>query len=122
MKHQALRSRAGLIGAGAIAVVLAASVWAAAQRGGAASSRPVDKKPDLSGFWGQSAVDQASGDDAGNITREFPSRRCGPYQVHCDVRTNQSADGQLAGRFEPNRALYKPEYWDRIQQLDLHAN
>jgi hypothetical protein len=122
MKNQVLRSSVALIGAAAIGIVLAASVWVVAQRGGATSSRTAANRPDLSGFWGQSAADQATADEAGNVTREFPSRRCGPYQVHCDVRTNQSADGQLTGRFDPNRALYKPEYWDRIQQLDLHAN
>lgn len=84
--------------------------------------RMPDGKADLSGFWGATPRDEAYADDAGNITREFPSRRCGPNQVNCDIRTNQSADGQLTARYDPNRPLYKAEYWDRIQELDANTN
>lgn len=94
---------------------------AAAQNGGATPRMP-DGKHDLSGFWGTMRADEVYADADGNLTREFPSRRCGPNQVNCDVRTNQSADGQLTARYDANRPVYKPEYWDRIQELDAHTN
>jgi hypothetical protein len=84
--------------------------------------RTADGKPDLTGFWAPTPRDPTVADSDGNLTREFPSRRCGPNQVKCDIRTNQSADGQLVDRWNPNRPLYKPEYWDRIQELDANTN
>jgi hypothetical protein len=52
-------------------------------------------------------------DEKGNVEEIFPSRRCGPTQVNCDGYTNQSVDGEFTGRNNPNRPIYKPEYWDR---------
>jgi hypothetical protein len=108
------------------AVILAAAgmlmtTIAAAQNGGATPRMP-NGNPDLSGLWGTIRVDETYEDTDGNLTREFPSRRCGPNQVNCDIRTNQSADGQLTARYDPNRPLYKPDYWDRIQELDANTN
>lgn len=113
-----------------IAVAVAASLmltpWAEGQNATPTSAvstpRVPGGKPDLSGFWGATPRDLTTADDIGNLTRAFPSRRCGPNQVNCDIRTNQSADGQLVDRWDPNRPLYKPEYWDRIQELDAHTN
>ena len=61
-------------------------------------------------------------DEKGNIEEIFPSRRCGPTQVQCDGYTNQSVDGEFTGRNNPNRPIYKPEYWDKVQQLDMNTN
>ena len=37
---------------------------------------------------------------------------------------NQTADFEFEApsRFGPNRPLYKPEHWDKIQQLDMWTN
>ncbi len=119
----------------ATAIALAVSVvfepWAAAQgaRAGApaaATSTPrmPDGKPDLSGNWNSTGGGGA------------PSRRCAPGQGECDVnyQTNQSWDQEftrddihggdlwVSGRIAPNRPLYKPEHWDRIQFLDENTN
>jgi hypothetical protein len=90
----------------------------------AATPRMPDGKPDLSGMWGAGGgggrpVDV---DEKGNIEELFPSRRCGPTQVNCDGYTNQSVDGEFNGRNNPNRPIYKPEYWDKVQQLDMNTN
>ena len=29
---------------------------------------------------------------------------------------------EAPSRFGPNRPLYKPEYWDKVQQLDMWTN
>lgn len=115
--------RSSVTTAVAVAASLLLTSAAAAQSGSSVSTpRTPDGKPNLSGFWGATPRDEVFNDGAGNLTREFPSRRCGPNQVNCDIRTNQSADGQLTGRYGPNRPLYKPEHWDRIQELDAHTN
>jgi hypothetical protein len=51
----------------------------------------------------------------------YGSRRCGPTQVECNRQINQTADFEFEApsRFGPNRPLYKPEHWDKIQQLDM---
>ena len=61
-------------------------------------------------------------DERGNIVDTFPSRRCSPSQVKCSEYTNQSYDGEFTGRMNPNRPLYKPEHWDKVQQLDMNTN
>jgi len=95
-----------------------------ASNGEAATPRTADGKPDLSGMWGGGGgggrpVDV---DEKGNLEEIFPSRRCGPTQVQCDGYTNQSVDGEFTGRNNPNRPIYKPEYWDKVQQLDMNTN
>jgi hypothetical protein len=51
-------------------------------------------------------------------------RRCGPTQVECTPAINQTMDFEFEApsRFGPNRPLYKPEHWDKIQQLDMWTN
>jgi len=71
--------------------------------------------PDLTGIW-------ASNDWIGN----YGSRRCGPTQEKpCNRATNQTEDFELysPSRFgQLTRPLYKPEYWDKVQQLDMWTN
>ena len=94
----------------------------AAPTSAGAAPRTAAGKPDLSGFWAPTPRDPTVADSDGNITREFPSRRCGPSQINCDIRTNQSADGQLVDRWNPNRPLYKPEHWEKVLELDARTN
>src|SRR5438093_5065418 len=71
--------------------------------------------PDLTGVW-------ASNDWIGN----YGSRRCGPTQERpCTPTTNQTEDFELysPSRFGMlTRPLYKPEFWDKVQQLDMWTN
>jgi hypothetical protein len=70
--------------------------------------------PDLTGTW-------ASNDWIGN----YGSRRCGPTQVNCYRQTNQTEDFALysPSRFGMlTRPLYKPEYWDKVIELDMWTN
>jgi hypothetical protein len=76
------------------------------------------KVPDLSGNW---AYNDWIGNYMGN-----GGRRCGPTQVPpCNRATNQTEDFAL---YSPSRfgqlgtPMYKPEHWDKVQQLDMWTN
>ncbi len=53
-------------------------------------------------------------------------RRCGPTQKpDCSRSTNQTEDFELysPSRFgNLNRPMYKPEHWDKVQELDMWTN
>jgi hypothetical protein len=71
-------------------------------------------KPDMTGNWA-----------AGGMNWRYGFRRCGPSQQEgCTSTINQTADFEFEApsRFGPNRPLYKPEFWDKIQQLDMWTN
>jgi hypothetical protein len=75
--------------------------------------RMANGKPDLTGNWNFNAMNWRYG-----------NRRCGPTQVECTRAINQTMDFEFEApsRFGPNRPLYKPEYWDKLQQLDMWTN
>ena len=75
--------------------------------------RMANGKPDLTGNWNFNAMNWRYG-----------NRRCGPTQVDCSRAINQTMDFEFEApsRYGPNRPLYKPEYWDKIQQLDMWTN
>jgi hypothetical protein len=74
--------------------------------------------PDLTGSWVYS-------DWIGNYMTGG-GRRCGPTQEKdCNRSVNQTEDFELysPSRFgNLNRPLYKPEHWDKVQQLDMWTN
>jgi len=76
--------------------------------------------PDLTGNWAEFNIGWI-GNYQGN-----GGRRCGPTQEQpCNRATNQTRDFELysPSRFgQLGRPLYKPEYWDKVQQLDMWTN
>ncbi len=74
--------------------------------------------PDLSGSWVYT-------DWIGNYMTGG-GRRCGPGQAKdCSRDTNQTEDFELysPSRFgNLGRPIYKPEHWDKVQQLDMWTN
>jgi len=84
----------------------------------APTPRLANGKPDLTGSW-QSAGGglQGSGGDM--------FRRCTPFQTkNCMEWTNQSEDWVFMSstRLDQRQPLYKPEYWDKIIELDQWTN
>ena len=72
-------------------------------------------KPDMTGVWTSPNLGPPGG---GN-------RRCGPTQTRCNVpNDNFVVDYAWISptRYGPHRPLYKPEYWDKIQELDMWTN
>jgi len=74
--------------------------------------------PDLTGSWAYS-------DWIGNYMTGG-GRRCGPTQVEgCNRQINQTYDFELysPSRFgNLGRPVYKPQHWDKVQQLDMWTN
>ena len=76
--------------------------------------RRADGKPDLSGSWASAGMNWRYGE-----------RRCAPTQLEgCSTAWNQTLDFEFEApsRFGPNRPLYKPEHWDKVQELDMWTN
>jgi hypothetical protein len=76
--------------------------------------RRADGKPDLSGNW-----------TAAGMNWRYGNRRCSPTQLEgCSPAWNQTLDFEFEApsRFGPNRPLYKPEHWDKVQALDMWTN
>jgi hypothetical protein len=86
--------------------------------GPASTPKLTNGKPDLTGSWqGAGGGQQGSGGDM--------FRRCSPFQSkQCMEWTNQSEDWVFmsATRLDPRQPLYKPEYWDKVIQLDQWTN
>jgi hypothetical protein len=84
----------------------------------APTPRLANGKPDLSGVWQYT-------DWIGNYMTGG-GRRCGPTQeAGCNRSVNQTEDFELysPSRFgQLNTPLYKPELWDKIQELDMWTN
>ena len=129
MKHRCLRISLGTLAA--IAACLVLPSWAQNQKADSAPSASVSTPrapnghPDLSGMWNGGAAGGGGGgatENNGSITTNVASRRCAPNQRGCGEQTNQTVDGEFTGRMDSNRPLYKPEFWDKVQDLDRNTN
>ncbi len=72
-------------------------------------------KPDFTGTWGSAPL----------LITGSGTRRCGPTQIGCKVaQDNFWVDYEWISpsRFGPSRPNYKPEFWDKIQELDQWTN
>ena len=127
MKHRFLRFNLGTLVT--ITACLVLTSWAQNQKvdstpsPSVATPRAPDGHPDLSGMWnGAGGGIGRTSEDNGNIISNVASRRCAPNQRGCRDQTNQTVDGEFTGRMDPNRPLYKPEFWDKVQDLDRNTN
>ena len=119
---------------GFMAAAFAAIGWmstshAAAQRGGGAAPtiaalaamptpKLADGHPDLSGRWG------GGGGGGGNAVQRFDAK--GNYHNLRNDRkgspVNQERDSGLSQRFLENLPQYKPEYWEKVDYIDVNGN
>jgi hypothetical protein len=117
-----------------VAVLLGFVASAAAQGGGgfgapppvdpnAPTPRLANGKPDLTGSWG--GAQSLTGAGAPGVTVGDMFRRCTPFQSkNCMEWTNQSEDWPFMSgmRLDMRQPMYKPEFWDKIIELDQWTN
>jgi hypothetical protein len=80
----------------------------------AETPRMANGHPDFSGNW-----------NSNGMNWRYGNRRCGPTQQEgCSRALNQTMDFEFEApsRFGPNRPMYKPEFWDKVQELDMWTN
>jgi hypothetical protein len=93
------------------------------QIGGAAKCDPKDKTC----FETKPGTFPTRVEENGDVNQRVASRRCdptekGPDGIGCYENSNQNADFEFTGRVGSNRPLYRPEYWDKVQDLDYNTN
>ena len=96
-------------------LIVARAVPVASARDGAGKpehSASSDGHPDLSGVWiGQRAPFVESTDP---LTQNLASRD--------GTLLNFERDNAMIRRSDPNKPLYKPEFWEKVQKLDQNGN
>ncbi len=95
------------IKAGLIATVVAAQMTS--------TPRTADGRPDLSGYWSTGGLNfgNPAPDQDGVVVMNLPAR-------DNDIG-NFEKDFAVLERAEPNKPLYRPEYWDVIQDNDWNG-
>lgn len=78
----------------------------------AQTPRMPDGHPDLSGLWNVGAGRPVVVDAQGNIVVNGSARE--------GSGANAERDSFLRTRMNPNRPIYKPEFWEKVQYLDDH--
>lgn len=86
------------------------------------SVRTADGHPDLSGLWNGGRPFFRGEVNKGSVVMTFQARPCSPGQVDCAPGVNLARDSTFTGRMSPNRPWYRPEFWDKVQFLDLNLN
>jgi hypothetical protein len=76
---------------------------------------------DFTGVWVGAAAGDLRPDEQGNITVLSRGRPCHPGQ-ECKPAINFERDSGVRQRMSPNLPLYKAEYWDKVQDLDVNGN
>jgi hypothetical protein len=98
---------ASVLAAAAAFVMLLPGVRLAAQT---PTPRAPDGHPDLSGLWIVGAPARVIVDEQGNTKLGMGGRE--------GSGANAERDNFLRKRMDPNRPVYKPEFWERVQFLD----
>ena len=131
MRRRVLRY--GLAAAAVAAVAWMSTSQPSAQYGGAGGGRAAedarqaavptpkmaDGHPDLSGRWG------GGGGGGGNAATTRFDEKGNYHNLRNDRKgspVNQERDSGLSQRFIENLPPYKPEYWDKVDYLDVNGN
>lgn len=83
--------------------------------------RTASGTPDLSGMWVGPGAAGLVPDEKGNVTFLQRGRPCHPGQ-ECKPGINFERDSGVRQRLDSNLPLYKPEFWEKVQDLDVNGN
>ena len=97
------------LAAGMLALALVGSPALQAQE----IPRTAEGHPDLSGYWAPGGSGVRVTNDSGDVALSLPAR-------YGDI-SNFEKDSAVLQRAHRNKPLYRPEYWDRIQDLDWNG-
>src|SRR5262245_3066655 len=94
----------------------AASLAQAPAQPSVATPRTIEGKPDLTGIWIPTVRGggTATFDEFGSGTQDFPARD-GSFE-------NFENDNALRRLGDRNKPVYKPEFWAKVRENDLHGN
>jgi hypothetical protein len=122
MQSNGIRITSALIGCVALGIsALVSSAFAQQPTSTSVAATPTprtaDGHPDLNGYWGAGGP----GFPAGPQTTDGKSTSSVMRVRNGDI-SNLTNDGVIARRSTNNIPLYKPEYWERVLDLDYHGN
>jgi hypothetical protein len=97
-----------------ILALLSITLWAPSVRAQSATPRAADGHPDLTGVWNglTASGPHVKSDDP--LEANLPSRD--------GNLVNFERDSALLRRADPNKPIYKPEFWAKVQKLDQEGN
>ncbi len=128
MASQKSRMIGAALGVALLSAAVGSQVSAQPQRpaapAGAAQATPrmPDGHPDLSGYWGPPGTAGGGAFATGALQPDANGDYISPMSLRNGDISNLTNDGVIARRSTDNLPLYKPQYWDKVEDLDYNGN